>query len=165
MAREYDRLVEMARVSDQARKLLTLVDSILVRGSPLFIEFRKSVPVPTWAFIHPSTAARGKFRFTRFDELGWIGHNDFYETPADALADMVVWGYVEEDRGALASFMKRELWRLGTQLSELVALSKRLAMAGKTDIPEYYEVQLFIDELRKQIDLLREQGRSMGAWL
>jgi hypothetical protein len=98
----------------------------------MFQEYRRC-DSRRWAFVHPSTAHPGKFRFTIFDQRAWVMHEDNFETSVDALFEMFRWGYVLHDPGALERLIGTEEWIQGMRFLEARTKANALRALGKYD--------------------------------
>lgn len=120
-------------VKSQEERLAAIEGALLAGGQ--FKEYRHHER-PSWAFVHPSTETRGKFRYSIFDRLGWSGHRDGFNTVEDALAAMIgeEW-FITPDFGALNRLMTHEAWSLGVRRQALLDRYNFLAMhkQGKSD--------------------------------
>lgn len=110
----------------------------------LFYEY-KNEEIGAWAFVHPSTFYKGCFRFTEFNEDGWMGHQDAFVTVEDAFYEMHN-GYVKPDKGRLEKLMKTHRWKVGVKKLELMQLRNKYYMAGDYEMGQ--KIDKMLDDLK-----------------
>jgi hypothetical protein len=104
-------LMTSKMMDDGAKTYKATVDAYF-ENRVVFTDYRNS-QYDSWAFVHPSTLTAGEWRYTMFDDHGFIGHEDNFITEFDAYYEMHDRHYRIIDRGALERTMKGKDWPKG----------------------------------------------------
>ena len=73
----------------------------------------------TWGILSEDASDAGRYRWTIFDKDGFSGHCT-YDTPVLCLGDMVDFGCVAHDPGALERMSVTEQWRQGSEITAII---------------------------------------------